>query len=314
MSITAEPAYKVLAAQPDTQEWLRIRKGGLGASEAAAILGLSKWATPLSVYMDKMSDSIDDRMSDRQDWGHRLEEPIAQWVRDTKHLNVTGSPGLIQSLEYPWLIATPDRQVDGCPLEIKSSDAFMVGTWDNGIPLNYQIQVQQQMLIMGAPHGYVAVLHGGNTPAFYEVARDDEFLEILVRRTQEFWADHIMAQVAPEPISTSETALAYPGEPDTKVEGSEALYELYGAYGLMQAEAVAVNQQLDDIKLKLQLAMKDATELTYRGETLFTWKPRAGAPKLDDKKLAEDHPELVQKYMRPGKHTRTFLRKKPKDD
>lgn len=308
--------YTVLDPAPDTAHWLRLRKQGLGASDAAAILGLSKWGTPLSVYLDKLSDSIDDTMSDRQDWGHRLEEPVAQWVRDTKGLQVTDCPGLIRSEEFPWLLATPDRKViEGdvvVPLEIKSSDAFMRDAWETGIPLNYQVQLQQQILIMGAPYGYLAVLHGGNTPDFFKVPADKEFHEQLVRLTRTYWEDHILAQVPPEPITTEDAALMWPGQPEVKVEGGEDLYELWGMYGLMQAEAVAVNERLDAIKLQLQIAMKDAVELTHKGQTLFTWKPRKGQTKLDPEALKKDHPDLYEKYLRTGKPTRTFLRKAPK--
>lgn len=311
-------SYTVIDPAPDTAHWLRMRKQGLGASDSAAVLGLSKWGTPLSVYLDKLSDSIDDTMSDRQDWGHRLEEPIAQWVRDTKHLNVTDSPGLIKSEEFPWLLATPDRKiVEGdvvVPLEIKSSDAFMKDAWDEGIPLNYQIQIQQQILIMGAPHGYLVVLHGGNTPDFYRVPADPVFHEQLIRLTRSFWEDNVLAGVAPDPITLDDTALLWGGDPEVKVEGGDALYDLWGAYGLMQAEHVELGKKIDAVKLQLQIAMKDAVELTYRGSTLFTWRPRKGTTKFDDKAFQEDHPDLYPKYLKTGAPTRTFLRKKAKDN
>ena len=309
--------YTVLDPAPDTAHWLRMRKQGLGASDSAAVLGLSKWGTPLSVYMDKLSDHVDDTMSDRQDWGHRLEEPVAQWVRDTKGLQVTESPGLIRSEEYPWLLATPDRKViEGdvvVPLEIKSSDAFMRDAWSDGIPLNYQIQLQQQILIMGAPHGYLAVLHGGNTPEFYRVPADAEFHEQLVRLTRTFWEDHILAQVPPEPITVEDAAALWPGKADVKIEGGEDLYDLWGMYGLLQAEAVDLNNRIDGIKLQLQIAMKDAVELTHKGQTLFTWRPRKGKTTVDTDRLKQDHPDLYEKYLKTGNPTRTFLRKAPKN-
>lgn len=310
--------YSVIDPSPDTAHWLRMRKQGLGASDAAAVLGLSKWGTPLSVYLDKLSDSIDDTMSDRQDWGHRLEEPIAQWVRERKNLDVTASPGLIRSEEFPWLLATPDRLVNAgdvvVPLEIKSSDAFMADTWKEGIPLNYQIQIQQQILIMGAPYGYLVVLHGGNSPEFYTVPADREFHEQLIRLTRDFWENHILAQIPPEPITLDDASSLWPGDTGVKVEGGEALYELWGTYGLMQAEAVEINNKLDAVKLQLQIAMKDAVELTHRGQTLFTWRPRKGTTKFDDKAFQAEHPGLYPKYLKTGAPTRTFLRKKAKDD
>lgn len=309
--------YTIIDPAPDTAQWLLARKQGLGASDSAAVLGLSKYGTPLSVYLDKLSDHIDTAMSDRQDWGHRLEEPIAQWVRDVKRLDVQPSPGLIRSETYPWLLATPDRLVvepDAVvPLEIKTSDAFMKDDWQTGIPFSYQIQLQQQILIMGSSYGYMVVLHGGNTPAFYRVAADKEFHELLARVTKDFWENHVQALVPPEPVNLSDVAALYRGDPEISVEGSESLYELWGAYGLMQAEAVAVTEKLNSIKLQLQLAMKDATALTYQGKTLFTWRPTKGALRFDAKRFEADHADLYREYLAAATPTRPFLRKKNDD-
>lgn len=37
-------------------EWLKTRQTGIGGSDVAAILGLSKWKTPLDVYNDKIAE------------------------------------------------------------------------------------------------------------------------------------------------------------------------------------------------------------------------------------------------------------------
>lgn len=309
--------FSVVDPAPDTAQWLRARKQGLGASDSAAVMGLSKYGTALSVYLDKLSDRVDTTMSDRQDWGHRLEEPIAGWVQDLKGLDVQPSPGLIRSEEYPWLLATPDRLVvepdSVVPLEIKTSDAFMKDDWQAGIPFSYQIQLQQQVLIMGAAYGYMVVLHGGNTPAFYRVAADTEFHELLIRVTKDFWLNHVQALVPPEPVSLSDVAALYRGDPEVSIEGSEALYDLWGAYGLMQAEAVAVNEKLDGIKFQLQMAMKDATALTYQGKTLFTWRPSKGSQRFDTKRFEADHADLYRQYLAVAASTRPFVRKKNDD-
>ena len=37
-------------------EWLKTRQTGIGGSDVAAILGLSKWKTPLDIYLAKTGE------------------------------------------------------------------------------------------------------------------------------------------------------------------------------------------------------------------------------------------------------------------
>jgi putative phage-type endonuclease len=300
----------------DSPEWHAARASGIGASDVGAILGLSPWQTPLGVYRTKMGIP-NEIPEDLAYFGHALEAPISQWIAD-KHPEV-GVPGegfAARSDVWPWLTATPDRCVylddlSTIPIELKTSSAYSKDSWADGVPLYYETQVQTQMAVLGAPFGWLAVLHGGNSPELYRVERDDDFIDNhLIPRTQAFWEDHVLARVPPEPTTSAEAVELWPGDSDVTVDGGEALYELWGAYGLMQAEAVAVAERLDGVKLQLQKAMQDATQLTYGGQVLFTWKPRAGARRLDAAALKEAHPALVAEFTKQGEPTRTFLRKK----
>lgn len=304
--------------EQDSPEWHEARRNGIGASEVAAILGLSPWQTPLQVYRAKMGvpNEIDE---DLAYFGHALEAPIAQWIRD-KHPEVGPvEPGIsARSVEWPWLTATPDRLAGDVglvyPIEIKTSSAFSKDKWADGVPLYYEAQVQTQLAVLGAPHGWLAVLHGGNQPELYRVNRDEEFIQDhLIPKTRAFWEEHVLAQVPPEPVTSAEAVGLWPGNPDLSVDGGEPLYELWGAYGLKQAEQVELSQELDAIKLQLQKAMQDATEITYQGRVLFTWKPRKGSTRFDATALKKAHPDIHAAFTRQGEPTRTFIRKTTKE-
>ena len=46
--------YKPIIIKPkDRAEWLKAREGGIGASEVAAVVGLSKWDSPYSLFLRK---------------------------------------------------------------------------------------------------------------------------------------------------------------------------------------------------------------------------------------------------------------------
>lgn len=314
-------SYRILCAESNTPEWLRARKTILGASEVACVLGLSRYKSRLGIYLDKLTDQISDDMSEWQEWGHRLEDAIAKWVADSQGLTVLPSPGLLQSTEYEWLGATPDRVTDkGEPVELKTSDRFMADDWADGPPANYVIQVLVQMIVLGARRGYLAVLHGGNRPEFHVIEWDQVVVDQIISITGEFWRGNVLAKVAPEPVTAAEAALAFPNPTDVPIEGGEPLYEAWGAYGLMQAELKDLEERLDAMKLEFQKAMgEEATSLTYADPmareplVLFTWKKRKGATRLDGKQLQADLPDLYAEYLVTGNDTRTFLRKTIKE-
>ena len=315
MSFEILPEFK-----QDSDQWHEARQQGIGASEVSAILGLSPWQTPLSVYMNKkgVRNEIPENLAF---FGHALEEPIAQWI-EQKRFDEVGpvSPGLsARSIEWPWLTATPDRTVAGgpgvvIPIELKTSSAYSKESWAEGVPLYYATQVQTQLAVLGAPFGWLAVLHGGNSPELFRVERDNDFIDNhLIPKTRAFWEEHVLADVPPEPSTSAEAVELWPGDTELSVDGGEALHELWGTYGLMQAEQIDLSERLDGVKLELQKAMQDATQLTYGDQVLFTWKPRAGAKRLDSSALKEAHPDIVAEFTKQGEPTRTFLRKKAAD-
>lgn len=310
--------YELLPEYPqDSAEWHEARRSSLGASEVAAVLGLSPWQTPLSVYQVKMG--VPNQINpDAAYWGHAHEPTIAQWIRD-KHPEVGKvSPGLsARSLEFPWLSATPDRTADDVglviPIELKTDDGFTRTSWVDNVPDYYTVQSITQQGVLGAPYGWLSVLHGTKTAELIRIPFDEVVWEQIVRITGEYWTDHVEAEIAPDPVTTAEAVELWPGNPEVTVEGDERLHELWGNYGLMQAEQVELAQQLDAVKLELQKAMKDAVALTYQGRELFTWRPRAGSRRLDGDALKADHPDIHEQYYKQGAPTRTFLRKTVKE-
>lgn len=313
-------AFEVLPSRKqDSPEWHEQRRQGIGASDVAGILGLSPWATPLSIFEQKMGvpNEIDESLA----WfGHALEPVVADWVA-AKHPEVgpIGAGYSARSLQWPWLTAAPDRVVERddliVPVELKTSSAFSLATWEAGIPLYYAAQVQAQMAVLGAPHGWLAVLHGGNHPELHgPIERDEEFIQDeLVPRTRAFWEDHVLVQVPPEPMTTGEAVRIWPGDPDLDaVEADDLLLEQWKA--LIDARRYEKTYGADAARLALEIqkALGDATELRFGDQVLATWKPQAGARRLDTTLLKQDHPDLVAAYTRQGEAGRRFLPKEPK--
>jgi len=105
----------VLLCPPGADEatWLQARRAGIGASEIAAVLGISPYASPFSLYWAKANGwEIED--TGDMEAGRRMENAIADWAADridpNEQLRIVPA-GLYQSAERPWQLATPDRLI-----------------------------------------------------------------------------------------------------------------------------------------------------------------------------------------------------------
>lgn len=181
-----------------SEDWLAARAGRLGGSETAAVLGLSPWQSRFGLYQHKRGivPSIADRPA--LEWGRLLEPVVAdKWLRGhPEHVDL--GTGTWQHPHLPWMIATPDRwlQLDGNTevLEIKTAarDDHWGPAGSDEYPVWYRVQVIQEMEVMGARRGHLAVLIGGSDYREYIVERDDTYdadLALMVDAGQLFVDD-----------------------------------------------------------------------------------------------------------------------------
>lgn len=195
------------------QHWLAARQTGITATDAAALLGVDPWESPLSVYIAKTAVLDDvDAASEAMYWGNQLEHVVArEWERRNRArgLRIAPTPGLLAHPARPWQMATIDRYVTtatdrGAPvavLECKTTDSRNSEHWaeDAEPPLRVVAQVQHQLIVTGLDHAYVAVLVGGNRFRQWEIPFDAELAEQITAVEQEF-RDRLERRDPPAPI------------------------------------------------------------------------------------------------------------------
>ncbi len=259
--------------QPATEsEWLAARLTGIGSSEAAAILGWSKWASPWSVWARKTGrvDDIRGEQTEMQEWGHRHEPGICQKFHD-----VTGrrlfDPGdyfmawngnLFTTVErYQWR-GEPDRPQRGI-LELKCAwfDAF--DEWRERVPIAYQIQIQSAMYCTNSKFASVAVLGNGYMFKYFHIDRNERFIDKMVTRLNEFWQKNVLADVPPEadenPATAAAIARTYPEIKTSKVDlCGEEFWELHQRRERAAAAIKKAEAEHDEVTNKLKAAVADA--------------------------------------------------------
>lgn len=186
----------VTEADPETDEWFAARRAGITGTDLPKILGLTKYGNALSVWLDKR-DELDDEAGEAAEWGHILEDPVAQeWAR-RNNTDVT-RVGVLAHHEATWQRASLDRIVIDCPddpdtrlccgLEIKTRSAFKADEWRDGMPDSVLAQVAWGRIVSGLDHMHVAALIGGQRLVSYRYDRDDVLEDYLAQAALPVWS------------------------------------------------------------------------------------------------------------------------------
>ena len=172
------------------EEWLAERRTGIGGSDAAAIVGLSKWATPYSVYMDKLGMLPEKEDSEAMRQGRDLEEYVAARFTEATGKKVQRCNYMIRNEKWPFALADIDRRVVGenAGLECKTTSSLDLGEF-NGVefPERYYAQCVHYMAVTGADRWYLAVVVLGRGFFVYVLERDVEEVAALMAAEAEFW-------------------------------------------------------------------------------------------------------------------------------
>jgi len=213
VGMTAVPhEERVLIDYKDREAWLAGRKDGVGASEVAALFGISPRHSTFSLWAEKTGRIPPLEISGEWlEWGLLLEEPMAKRYETVtgRRLWQGGGPYCVaQHPTIPFLRCTPDRWVTEAPghagvgiLQLKNTNAYKADDWDGGPPDFVQVQVQAEMAVTGAEWGSVAVLVGGNEFRYFDLERNPDFISELEAQVTWFWG--LVQAGTPPPVDGS---------------------------------------------------------------------------------------------------------------
>ena len=303
----------------ERKTWLAWRRHGIGGSDIAGLAGLSRFATPTSIYLDKTGQLTDDddNAAEHLLWGRLLEHPIGREFSFRTQLHLIGEQIAASNPAHTWERCTLDALLGESPttnldhalgvLEIKNVAAY---GWDD-VPDEYACQVLWQLAITELDVGYLAVLHGGRRLGVYTIERDERAIAALRTMAYEFWHYNVLAGVPPavdgHRATTDALKDAYRelAVADTAVELDEDALAL--RWLAAKAHAKASKAQLDAIENELRTRLGTATALTHNGDELVTWKPQNTRASFDLEGLERDYPVIAAKY-RGEKGTTRVLR------
>lgn len=256
--------------------WLEERRTGIGGSDAAAIAGLSRWRTPLDVYLDKRGEGPERPENAAMLWGRRMEP----YLRDD-YSNATGRvvrvpQEILRHPEYDFMIGNIDGLTDdGRLLEVKTA-RFLDDQWGephtDQVREDYRIQVQHYMAITALPVCDIGLGIWGDDLRIYTVPADVELQKLLIEIERTFWHEHVLKGIPPDPITVAEARVRWPVSEDRAVQASAETVAAVKRLGELRAEIKSLQTEADRTQTVICRAMGENDVLLDGKLELCTWK------------------------------------------
>ena len=302
--------------------WLEQRKKGVGGSDVAALMGLSKYKGPYELWAEKCGLVEPEDISGKEavEWGHILEPVVAQHYKEAHPDRLVRAEGstLVARLR-PWAQANIDRWVRDPELgwgvlEIKTVGLRRAADWDEGVPIYYLTQVTHYMSVTGVPFADVAVLVGGQEYREYRVARDEGDVAAVDAAVDAFW-EHVVKGTPPDDYAMRGSSHALMGQfasaGDEEALASDDEEALIAEWLAAKARAEKAKEEADGLSARVKQAIGSCSGISCsKGRVKWV---RGQSSRLDTKRLKSDHPELCASYETTGERD-MGLRFSPRKD
>jgi len=206
---------KVSTLNMSKSAWLEFRQNGIGASEIATVMGLNQYKSAHQLFYEKVEGAPEQEDSIAMFMGRYNEDSIADlwqyWesdqitmmqnynekktVRKCRKINA-----YLINPEHPHLFASLDRVInkngsskEGA-LELKTISAYSSDQWIAGIPVQYIVQLQQQLLVADLDEGELCILKDGRYMEVYSFSRNEEIIKNIIEESTKFWNNVLEAR------------------------------------------------------------------------------------------------------------------------
>lgn len=312
----------------------------LGGSDAAAVMGLSPWATPVELWQQKTGRKAkpepDAAALKRYARGHRLEPFIRDMAVDkltemglqvellacneryvdAEHCFLSCEIDFELRLTGTLVIGGTEYQLDGEHInaDAKSVTGFARRKWGEedteDVPIEYAAQFMHGLMVTGRRFCLVAALRSFDDVDVFWTVRDDETIAAMRPKLVSFWIDHVLADVPPDPMKFDDIKALFPNDDGTAVDASQEIADKVERLRQVKAEIKSLEEAEEALTFDIADWISPHALLNFNGKQIASWKGQ-GDTRLDQKALKEAHPDIAAQFMRT-KTIRVLRLAKPK--
>ena len=295
----------------------------LGGSDAAAILGISKWTTPLQVFHEKTRNPLFEKKDKAVFQRGKRWEPIAlEMLLDALEDEDGVRPELLARNArytdpvYPFLSCEIDAEImrngERLNVEIKTVHPFAAGEWgeqgSEEIPIHNAAQVMHGMGIRKSQRVIVGALFGADNMLPFVIERDEETISAMREKCINFWNNNVLRGIPPDPVNMADMMLLLSRHKGTPVDLSPEIAERVYEIRHIRNEVKMLGEQKEACEWDLfefvrkawniapeVESLKDDAILRFNGKEIATWKSKT-SNRIDSKRLKKEQPSIAELY------------------
>lgn len=311
------------------EDWLELRKKGLGGSDMGAIMGLNKYSSPLKVYMDKVEnirEDVSNKSAVRK--GKDLESLIrtkyvTEYLGD-KGYSVRSLQHILINKTYPWIRANLDgiavcandqqNYKEHIGIEIKVVTPFAEDAWNGdeycGIPASYYAQCQTYMLVTGLQKFILCALFENKWEMhYYKIPRDEAFIARIIKESKHFYEYNMQLKIRPSvklPVDVDSIPKLVEDATEIPTFMSDTMSEKITEY----KEAMVNRKEAEKIENNLKAELVDrytkgerpASPLCKISISVFE------SARFDSIRFKEERPDLYKQYTTTSKSSKINIK------
>ena len=340
--LSYKPQVFVDTSNLTEEEWLEYRRHGIGGSDAAAVFGVSPFATARDLYYDKLKIATHEDPEDN--WvqkriGHLLEDLVAEIFHVKTGYQVYQIKKMFQHPEYPFMLADIDYFVtlpngETAILEIKTTNHNAIEHWwkegVEAVPVHYEIQGRHYMAVMNLNHVFYCCLYGNSEQEtiIRHIERDLDYEKELIAIESDFWNGHVQKRIPPQYVEDGDLILASVknhcgnADPDaaaielslTGAEGAMRFLELQAEKSLLNEELKRIDNEMKRLQGQIVDEMGRCCTAKYSlddADYTVTYNPvrKPGISKENLFRLQMQYPEIYEQFVTVSESRRFHIKK-----
>lgn len=282
------------------------RRKFIGGSDAAAILGISPWSTPLDVFLQKTQPPapVDPGRERYFTRGKRMEPYVLDLMAEETGLVIVQRNRRYRDPLAVFLAAEIDAETADANIEIKTVSPFKAKEWGeertDEVPVHYVAQAMHGLMVTGRDLCIFGVLIGGDDFRVYRVERDDETIAAMRAKEILFWAQ-VQRNEPPAPTNAADVLKLFAKDAGVSIEATAEILNAYNRLRECRDIVKSQEQEIGALEETIKLFMADAATLTCCGKVLATWKSQS-TNRFNQKAFSEAHSNLFNQFKEVSDH------------